>query len=43
MNKQQLLELRDRLHMHDEIPESALQEDGYPYFRPAEARSSTST
>ena len=36
MNKQQLLELRDRLHMHDEIPESALQEDGYPYFRPAE-------
>ena len=36
MNKQQLLELRDRLHMHDEIPESALQEDGYPYYRPAE-------
>ena len=36
MTKQQLLDLRDRLHMHDEIPESALQEDGFPYFRPAE-------
>jgi pyruvate dehydrogenase E1 component len=37
MNQKQLLELRDRLHMHDEIPESALDEGGYPYFRPSES------
>jgi pyruvate dehydrogenase E1 component len=36
MTKQQLLELRDRLHLHDEIPESALEDDDPPYFRPAE-------
>ena len=36
MNKQQLLELRDRLYLHDEIPEHALDDDAQPYFRPAE-------
>jgi pyruvate dehydrogenase E1 component len=36
MNKQQLRLLRDRLYLHDEIPESALDEDMPPYFRPAE-------
>ncbi len=36
MTKQQLLELRDRLHLHDEIPESSLEADDPPYFRPAE-------
>ena len=36
MNKEQLLVLRDRLHLRDEIPESAFEDDGLPYFRPAE-------
>jgi pyruvate dehydrogenase E1 component len=37
-------DLRDRLHLHDEIPdESALDADMPPYFRPARTRSSTST
>jgi pyruvate dehydrogenase E1 component len=36
MTKEQLLELRDRLHLHDEIPESSLESDDPPYFRPAE-------
>ncbi len=36
MNKDQLLALRDRLYLHDEIPESALDGDEPPYFRPAE-------
>jgi len=36
MNKEQLMVLRDRLNLTDEIPESALEEDGVPYFRPAE-------
>src|SRR5215210_7231655 len=36
MTKDQLLVLRDRLYMHDEIPESALDGDATPYFRPAE-------
>ena len=36
MNKEQLLRLRDRLYLHDEIPESALDGDAAPYFRPAE-------
>jgi pyruvate dehydrogenase E1 component len=35
MTKDQLLQLRDRLYLHEEIPESHL-EDGLPYFRPAE-------
>ena len=34
MNKEQLLELRNRLYLHDEIPESALDENPTPYFRP---------
>ena len=33
---EQLLALRDRLYLHDEIPESALDGDEPPYFRPAE-------
>ena len=36
MNKEQLLALRDRLYLHDEIPESALDGDKPPYFRPSE-------
>ncbi|MCB1002019.1 MAG: pyruvate dehydrogenase (acetyl-transferring), homodimeric type [Acidimicrobiales bacterium] len=36
MNKEQLLALRDRLYLHDEIPESALDGDLPPYFRPRE-------
>jgi pyruvate dehydrogenase E1 component len=36
MTKQQLVDLRDRLYLHDEIPESALQGDEFPYFRPSE-------
>ena len=35
MNKQQLLDLRDRLNLHDEIPEEAIDSDNPPYFRPA--------
>jgi pyruvate dehydrogenase E1 component len=36
MTKQQLLDLRDRLHLHDEIPEEQIQADDPPYFRPSE-------
>jgi pyruvate dehydrogenase E1 component len=36
MTKQQLLDLRDRLNLHDEIPEESIQADNPPYFRPAE-------
>ncbi len=36
MNKRQLLTLRDRLYLHDEIPEAALDADYPPYYRPAE-------
>ncbi len=35
MTKKQLMELRDRLRLHDEIPESSLQDGMPPYFRPA--------
>jgi len=35
MTKDQLLRMRDRLYLHDEIPESALDGDDTPYFRPA--------
>jgi pyruvate dehydrogenase E1 component len=35
MNKEQLMRLRDRLYLHDEIPESALDGDATPYFRPS--------
>jgi pyruvate dehydrogenase E1 component len=36
MTKAQLVALRDRLHMHDEVPESAIEADDPPYFRPSE-------
>ena len=36
MTKQQIVDLRDRLHMHDEIPESSIEADDPPYFKPAE-------
>ena len=36
MNIDQLRELRDRLHLENEIPDSALEGDEAPYFRPAE-------
>ncbi len=35
MTKKQLLELRDRLYLHDEIPEESLVDGVPPYFRPA--------
>jgi pyruvate dehydrogenase E1 component len=34
MSKQQLLELRERLYLQDEIPEEALDEKMPPYYRP---------
>ena len=36
MTKQQLLDLRDRLHLHDEIPEESLHAENPPYYRPPE-------
>ncbi len=36
MTKQQLLDLRERLNLHEEIPEDEIQADNPPYFRPAE-------
>ncbi len=36
MTKEQLVALRDRLYMHDEIPESAIEADDPPYFRPSQ-------
>ncbi|HRB02495.1 MAG TPA: pyruvate dehydrogenase (acetyl-transferring), homodimeric type [Ilumatobacteraceae bacterium] len=36
MTSSQLFALRDRLHMNDEIPDSALENGEIPYFRPAE-------
>ena len=36
MTKKQLLELRDRLHLHDEIPEESLTDGVPPYFQMAE-------
>ena len=36
MTKQQLLDLRDRLHLHDEIPEELIHAENPPYFRPTE-------
>ncbi|MEQ1701661.1 MAG: pyruvate dehydrogenase (acetyl-transferring), homodimeric type, partial [Ilumatobacteraceae bacterium] len=36
MTDEQLMALRDRLHLHDEIPDKAFEHDGMPYFRPAE-------
>ncbi|MDA8366792.1 MAG: pyruvate dehydrogenase (acetyl-transferring), homodimeric type [Actinomycetota bacterium] len=34
MSRDQLRTLRDRLHLHEEIPESALDADDPPYYRP---------
>ncbi|NNF54722.1 MAG: pyruvate dehydrogenase (acetyl-transferring), homodimeric type [Acidimicrobiales bacterium] len=36
MTKAQLLDLRDRLHLHDEIPAETLEDGVPPYYRPAE-------
>ena len=36
MNAEQIRALRDRLHLNDEIPDSALEGDVPPYFRPSE-------
>ncbi len=37
MTKEQMLLLRDRLHLHDEIPDELIErENGFPYFRPSE-------
>ncbi|MEM8922594.1 MAG: pyruvate dehydrogenase (acetyl-transferring), homodimeric type [Actinomycetota bacterium] len=35
MTKKQMLELRDRLHLHDEIAPESLEDGMPPYFRPA--------
>jgi pyruvate dehydrogenase E1 component len=34
LTKEQLVELRDRLHLQEEIPDSALEGDDPPYYRP---------
>ncbi|MFM8267651.1 MAG: pyruvate dehydrogenase (acetyl-transferring), homodimeric type [Ilumatobacteraceae bacterium] len=36
MTKEQLMSLRDRLNLHDDIPDSAFDDGALPYFRPAE-------
>jgi pyruvate dehydrogenase E1 component len=36
MTKDQLIALRERLHLHDEIPDSALDAEAPPYFRPGD-------
>jgi pyruvate dehydrogenase E1 component len=36
MTKEQLVALRDRLHLADEIPESAIHAEDPPYYRPPE-------
>ena len=36
MTKDQLVAMRDRLYLHDEIPEEALDTEHPPYYRPAE-------
>ena len=36
LTKAQLIDLRDRLFLHNEIPDSAFDNDGLPYYRPAE-------
>jgi pyruvate dehydrogenase E1 component len=36
MNAEQLLALRDRLYLHDEIPDDAIDDENPPYFRPRE-------
>jgi pyruvate dehydrogenase E1 component len=36
MTKDQLVALRDRLYLHDEIPEDSIQADDPPYYKPPE-------
>jgi pyruvate dehydrogenase E1 component len=36
MTKAQIVALRDRLHLHEEIPESAIDAEHPPYYRPSE-------
>ena len=36
MTKDQLVALRDRLYLHDEIPEDSIDADDPPYYQPAE-------
>ncbi|WP_420450854.1 pyruvate dehydrogenase (acetyl-transferring), homodimeric type [Ilumatobacter sp.] len=36
MTKDQIVALRDRLYMHDEIPEDAIEAEDPPYFKPSE-------
>lgn len=36
MTKQQIVDLRDRLYLHDEIPADSIEAENPPYFRPAE-------
>jgi pyruvate dehydrogenase E1 component len=43
MTKAQLLALRDRLYLQEEIPDEALDADEPPYYRPPKDPSSTST
>ncbi|MFN3255071.1 MAG: pyruvate dehydrogenase (acetyl-transferring), homodimeric type [Ilumatobacter sp.] len=35
MTKQQIVDLRDRLYLHDEIPADSIEADNPPYFKPA--------
>ncbi len=35
MTKQQILDLRDRLHLHDEIPDESIEAEDPPYYRPS--------
>ncbi len=36
MTSEQLIAMRDRLHLQDEIPDSAFENDNIPYYRPGE-------
>jgi pyruvate dehydrogenase E1 component len=36
MTKQQIVDLRDRLYLHDEIPADSIEADNPPYFSPAD-------
>ncbi len=36
MTKEQMLDLRDRLHLHDEISDDLIEREGFPYVRPGE-------
>ncbi len=35
MNKEQMMEMRERLHLQDEIPEASLEDGVPPYYKPA--------